>query len=147
MDSLALQAAVWGVPLTTFYSLRYNDALKPDAHAAPNDIWRMSNISTPKLSEESGYVTPNENTVYGFGFIDLGQEPVVLTVPNSHGRYYMVEVLDAYGNAFAYPAGTDNGFDGNIWLMVGPGWKGTVPAGMQRIDAPTRWPCSVHRSF
>jgi hypothetical protein len=137
--SLALQAAVWGSPLTTFYSLRYNDSLGPKAKAAVNDIWRMSNISTPKLSAESGYVTPNVNTVYGFGFIDLGQEPVVLTVPNSHGRYYMVEVLDAYSNAFAYPAGTDNGYDGSTWLMVGPGWKGTVPAGMRRIDAPTRW--------
>ena len=55
------------------------------------DIWRMSEISTPKLSQEAGYVTPNVNTVYGFGFMDLGPEPIILTVPNSHGRYYMVE--------------------------------------------------------
>ena len=93
--SLALQAAIWGLPLTTFYSLRHNDTMGAHPKAPVGDIWRMSDISTPKLSEEAGYVTPNVNTVYGFGFVDLGPEPIILTLPNSHGRYYMVEVLDA----------------------------------------------------
>jgi hypothetical protein len=48
--SLALQAALWGIAPTTFYAWRYNDALKPGAHAAPGEIWRMSDISTPELS-------------------------------------------------------------------------------------------------
>lgn len=137
--SLALQAAVWGYPLPTFYSLRYNDTLGPTPKAAVNDIWRMTDISTPKLSAESGYVTPNVNTIYGFGFMDLGQEPVILSVPNSHGRYYMVEILDAYSNAFAYAGGMATGYDGGTFALVGPGWKGTLPAGIRRIDAPTRW--------
>ena len=137
--SLATQAAVWGYPLPTFYSLRYNDVFGPKPKAKVNDIWRMTDISTPKLSEESGYVTPNVNTIYGFGFVDLGQEPVILTVPDSHGRYYMVEVLDAYSNAFAYPAGVESGYEGGTFALIGPGWKGTLPAGIRRIDAPTRW--------
>jgi hypothetical protein len=137
--SLAMQAAVWGYPLPTFYSLRYNDTLGPKAKAAVNDIWRMTDISTPKLSAESGYVTPNVNTIYGFGFMDLGQEPVILKVPNSHGRYYMVEILDAYSNAFAYAGGIATGYDGGTFALVGPGWKGTLPAGIRRIDSPTRW--------
>ena len=33
----------------------------------------MANISTPELSRQAGYVTPNVNTVYGFGFLDLGR--------------------------------------------------------------------------
>jgi hypothetical protein len=137
--SLALQAAVWGYPLTTFYSLRYKDAVGPKPHAPPGEIWRMSDISTPKLSEESGYVTPNVNTVYGFGFMDLGPEPVILTVPNSKGRYYMVEILDAYSNAFAYAGGVATGYEGGTFALIGPGWKGTLPAGIRRIDSPTRW--------
>lgn len=137
--SLAIQAAVWGYPLPTFYSLRYNDVFGPNPKASVNDIWRMTDISTPKLSEESGYVTPNVNTIYGFGFVDLGPEPVILTVPNSHGRYYMVEILDAYSNAFAYPAGVESGYEGGTFALIGPGWKGTLPAGIRRIDAPTRW--------
>jgi len=137
--AIALQAAIWGMAPTTFYALRYNDALGPKPKAAPGDIWRMADISTPKLSEESGYVTPNVNTVYGFGFIDLGAEPTILSVPNSHGRYYVVEILDAYTNAFAYAAGVATGYGGGQFALIGPGWKGTLPAGVERIESPTRW--------
>ena len=137
--SLALQAAVWGIAPTTFYSLRYNDALAPNPKAPPGQIWRMSDISTPKLAQEAGYVTPNVNTVYGFGFMDLGPEPIVLTVPNSKGRYYMVEILDAYTNAYAYAGGVATGYDGGTFVLVGPGWKGNLPAGVRRIDSPTLW--------
>ena len=137
--SLGQTAAIWGFSLPTFYALRYNDALGEKPKAPPGQIWRMSDISTPQLSVESGYVTPNVNTVYGFGFMDLGQEPIILKVPNSHGRYYLVEVLDAYFNAFAYPAGATNGYSGGDFVLIGPGWKGTLPAGMRRIYSPTRW--------
>ncbi len=137
--SLALQAAIWGIAATTFYALRYNDAFGARPKAPPGEIWRMSDISTPALSRESGYVTPNVNTVYGFGFMDLGPEPIILTLPNSRGRYYMVEVLDAYTNAFAYPAGAESGYEGGVVALIGPGWRGTLPAGIRRINAPTRW--------
>ena len=137
--SLAMQAAIWGIAPTTFYSLRYNDALGPKPKAPPGQIWRMSGISTPKLSQEAGYVTPNVNTVYGFGFMDLNSEPIILNVPNSKGRYYMVEIVDAYTNAFAYVGGMATGYEGGTFVLISPGWKGTLPAGVQRIYSPTRW--------
>jgi hypothetical protein len=137
--ALALNAATWGSPAVIMHNLRYNDALGPNPKAAPNSIWRMANISTPKLSEEAGYVTPNVNTVYGFGFLDLGPQPIIMTLPNSGGRYYMVEVVDMWTNAFAYPAGVDGGYEGGKFALVGPGWSGELPSGIKRIDAPTRW--------
>lgn len=137
--SLALQAANWGAPLVTMYNLRHNDAVGPHAKAAPNNIWRMENTSTPALSMEAGYVTPNVNVVYGFGFMDLGPEPVILQVPDSNDLYYMVEIVDMYTNAFAYVGGKATGYKGGTYALVGPGWKGTLPAGVTRIEAPTRW--------
>jgi hypothetical protein len=137
--ALALDAATWGSPAVIMHALRSNDALGPRPKASPNALWRMANVSTPELSEQAGYVTPNVNTVYGFGFLDLGPEPVVMTLPDSRGRYYMVEVVDMWTNAFAYPAGVDGGYGGGTFAMVGPGWKGDLPDGMRRINAPTRW--------
>jgi DNA sulfur modification protein DndE len=137
--SAAINAATWGSPAVIMHCLRHNDAVGPRPKAAPNAIWRMANISTPELAEQAGYVTPNVNTVYGFGFLDLGPQPVILTLPNSRGRYYMVEVVDMWTNAFAYPAGVDHGYGGGTVAMVGPGWKGSLPPGIRRIDAPTRW--------
>ncbi|SUS05177.1 conserved exported hypothetical protein [uncultured Defluviicoccus sp.] len=137
--SLALQVANWGLPLVTMYNLRHNDATGPHAKAKVNDIWRMEDISTPELAKQAGYVTPNVNVIYGFGFLDLGPEPVILSVPNSDNLYYVVEIVDMYTNAFAYVGGKATGYEGGQFALVGPGWKGTLPAGVTRIDAPTRW--------
>ena len=137
--SLALQAATWGAPLVTMYALRHRDAVGRDAKAAPNSVWRMEDISTPELSVEQGYVTPNVNVIYGFGFLDLRQQPVVLEVPDSDNRYYMVEIVDMWTNAFAYVGGKTTGFKGGRFVLVGPAWSGTLPAGLKRIDCPTPW--------
>jgi len=139
IGTLAIQAATYAAPIVAMYNLRYGDAVGPKAKARPNEIWRMDNISTPELSEKSGYVSPNVNVVYGFGFLDLSQEPVILTAPNSHGRYYMVEIVDMWSNAFSYVGGLATGYGGGKFALVGPGWQGTLPAEAKRIDCPTRW--------
>jgi hypothetical protein len=135
----AINAATWGSPVVIMYMLRYNDAVGPHPKAAPNDIWRMDNTSTPELAEKAGYVLPNLSVIYGFGFLDLRREPVILSLPDSGGLYYMLETVDMWTNAFAYPAGAVNGYKGGKYAYVGPGWKGELPPGVKRIDAPTPW--------
>ena len=137
--SLALQAATFAAPIVGMYNLRQTVATGPDARAKPGTLWRMPNISTPELAKESGYVTPNVNTIYGFGFMDLSEEPVILTAPDSHGRYYMIEIVDMWNNAFAYAAGKKAGYKGGKYAIVGPGWQGTLPDDVKRIDSPTSW--------
>lgn len=137
--SLALQAATYAAPIVAMYLLRDSISTGTGAKAAAGQIWKMADISTPTFAEESGYVTPNINVVYGFGFMDLGRQPIILTAPDSHGRYYMIEICDMWTNAFAYPAGAVAGYSGGKFALVGPGWNGTLPAGVQRIDCPTRW--------
>lgn len=137
--TLAVQAATYAAPLVAMYNLRSTVAVGPTPKALPNTFWRLEDISTPTLSAESGYVSPNVNVVYGFGFADLGAEPIILSAPDSGGRYYMIEMVDMYTNVFAYPAGGASGYKGGKFALVGPGWKGTLPAGVKRIDCPTRW--------
>ena len=137
--TLAVQAATYGAPLVAMYNLRSTVAVGPNPKAPPNSIWRMEDISTPELAAESGYVSPNLDVIYGFGFADLGAEPIILTAPDSDGRYYMIEIVDMWTNAFAYPVGGASGYKGGKFALVGPDWKGELPADVQRIDAPTRW--------
>lgn len=137
--SLALQAANWGLPIVIMYNLRYNDALKKGAKSKPNQIWRLEDITTPELAKKAGYVTPNVNVIYGFGFLDLSDEPIILSVPDSNDRYYMVQLVDMYTNSFAYVGGVATGYKGGKFALVGPDWKGELPAGVTRIDAPTSW--------
>src|SRR5262245_13844965 len=110
--SLAVQAATYGAPIVAMYNLRETVAVGPKAKVAPGELWRLENIATPKIAAESGYVSPNVDTIYGFGFLDLGQEPVVITSPDSDGRYYMIEIVDMWNNAFGYAAGKEAGYKG-----------------------------------
>jgi hypothetical protein len=137
--SLALQAANYGIPLVTMYALRHNNTVGACAKAAPNSIWRMENISTPELCQEAGYVTPNVNVIYGFGFLDLRREPIIIKAPDSHGLYYMVEICDMWTNAFAYIGGKATGYKGGTFALVDPGWTGELPVGVTRYDSPTPW--------
>ena len=137
--SLAVQAATWGSPAVIMYALRDHDATGPNSKAPPNGLWRMENTSTPELAEKAGYVLPNLSVIYGFGFLDLRQEPVVLSLPDSNGHYYMVETVDMWTNAFAYPAGAEAGYKGGKVAYVAPGWQGELPPGVKRIDSPTPW--------
>jgi len=137
--TFAVQAATYATPIVAMYNLRDTVAVGPHPKAPPNTLWRMEDISTPKLAAESGYVSPNADVIYGFGFADLGPEPVILTAPDSEGRYYMIEVVDMWTNDFSYPVGGPSGYKGGTFAFVAPGWKGELPPDVKRIDAPTRW--------
>ena len=71
--------------------------------------------------------------------LDLRQEPVIVKASDSNGLYYMVEICDMWTNAFAYIGGKATGYKGGTFALVGPGWKGELPAGVTRIDSPTPW--------
>jgi DNA sulfur modification protein DndE len=79
--ALAVNAATWGGPVVIMYALRNNDAVGPKVKAAPNNLWRMENITAPSIAEEEGYVLPNDSVLYGFGFLDRRQEPVIVSLP------------------------------------------------------------------
>jgi hypothetical protein len=139
LSGLALQAATYAAPIVAMYNLRATTTVGPDAKAPPNQIWRVDGIADPVIAAQSGYVTPNVNVIYGFGFADLSQQPIILSVPDSNGRYYMVQLVDMWTNAFAYVGGIATGYEGGTYALVGPGWEGQLPAGVKRIDCPTRW--------
>src|ERR1700742_2890771 len=82
-------------------------------------------------------VRPNADTYYSTAFLDLRQEPVVLSVPDTKGRYYMMPMMDAYTNVFASAGKRTTGTSQANFLISGPSWTGAVPAGMQQIKAPT----------
>src|SRR5215471_17299605 len=138
-NATATQLALYAQPLVAMYLLRHSICFGEKPKAAPGEIWRITDVVTPTIAKEAGYVTPNANVIYGFGFLDLEREPVILTVPDSNNRYYMVEFCDMWTNAFAYAGGVATGYKGGTFVLVGPRWNGTLPAGVTRIDAPTRW--------
>jgi hypothetical protein len=82
-------------------------------------------------------VLPNHDTTYTVSRVQLSGGPHVLDVPNTHGRYYVIQLLDAYSNTFAYVGRRTTGTKPGSYAIVPPGYKGSLPAGVKRIQSPT----------
>lgn len=91
-------------------------------------------------------VRPNADTLYSGAWLDLGPEPVVVSVPASD-RYFMLPMLSLWSDVFAVPGTRTTGRNRAVdYLVVGPQWQGQAPAGMEVIHAPTRYVLVIGRT-
>jgi hypothetical protein len=82
-------------------------------------------------------IRPNADTLYSTAWLDLSHEPILLHVPDTHERYYVMQLLDAWTETFDLPGKRTRG-TGERWFgIVGPAWKGTLPPHVEKINAPT----------
>lgn len=91
-------------------------------------------------------VRPNFDTLYSSAWIDLSKEPVIVSSPDTQGRYFLLPMIDMWTDVFAVPGKRTNGTKAANYLLVPPGWKGNVPSDLERIDAPTPYVWIIGRT-
>jgi hypothetical protein len=89
------------------------------------------------LGPETKFVSPNNDTLYVIAMMDVRQGPVVLHVPDTHDRYYVLQFIDAWSNNFAYIGRRATGTAEASFLLTDPAYDGPVPDGMTVLQAPT----------
>jgi hypothetical protein len=135
---IGVEAVVYGLPLvvmdTTMRVSTNVPGPQPNAHAPVNQFGNMSKY--PSASDHT-VVRMNIDTLYSWAWLDLSKEPMVLSLPDTHGRYYMMPMLDAWTNVFASPGTRTTGNGAGNFAVSGPGWTGSIPEGVKQIKSPT----------
>ena len=107
----------------------------------------FANAPAYPTAQDRAVVRPNFDTLYSSGWLDLTNEPMVVSVPDTSGRYYLLPMLDMWTDVFASPGWRTTGTQAQTLLVVPPRWKPDLrerlidefklPKDTQRIDAPT----------
>lgn len=91
-------------------------------------------------------VRPNFDTLYSVAWLDLTREPMIVSVPDTNGRYYLLPLYDMWTEAFAVPGKRTSGTHAHDFAVVPPDWHGTAPDGVEVIHAPTPYVWIVGRT-
>ncbi len=112
---IGTQAYIWGYSLVILKRTLRGLALKRGVPL--NQFIRTERLATP---ESKAVVLPNNDTLYASAWLDLRQEPIILHLPDTQGRYYSVQLMDAYTNSFAYVGKRVTGTKEGNYAIVGP---------------------------
>ncbi|HTU53862.1 MAG TPA: DUF1254 domain-containing protein [Acetobacteraceae bacterium] len=88
----------------------------------------------------------NFDTLYSIAYLDMTKEAVIVSSPDTGGRYFLLPMLDMWTDVFASPGWRTTGTQAANYLLTPPGWSGTVPPGMSRIKAPTPYVIVIGRT-
>src|ERR1700719_356862 len=155
--SIAADAYIYFYPLVTMDVTRKqltNKAPGPGVFGGPMNMF--ANVEAFPPADFKAVVRPNFDTLYSSAYLDLTKEPMVVSVPDTGGRYYLLAMLDMWSDVFASPGWRTTGTQAGNFVVVPLGWRPDLrdrlikefklPKGTQRIDAPTPYVWIIGRT-
>jgi hypothetical protein len=132
---IGYQAYVWGFTYVKSMLLR-DQATNPNYHAyAPIDSLKVErHLARPGFTD----FAPNNDTLYGLGWLDLSQGPILMKVPEmtERDRYWVMQATDYGLNTMDY-VGSRVASQPGVYAYVHRDWEGELPEGVTRIVSPS----------
>jgi hypothetical protein len=137
VQTVGRMAYLWGWPLVYVYNQRTQLTKVPEALllngavcvAPMNELAMLSDYVNPG---ETLIADPNQDVVYGLGYLSLQKEPVVFQVPDFGNRFWTLPVYDARTDQIS-ELGLQYRTKPGFCMVVGPNWKGATPTGIAGI--------------
>ena len=144
--SIGVTAYLYFYPLVTMDITRKQptNVAKPEGVHGPMNTFVSLGAFPP--ADMKVVVRPNFDTLYSSAWLDLTREPMIISVPDTEGRYYLLPMLDMWTDVFASPGWRTTGTQAGNYAVVPPGWSGTMPDSVVRIDAPTPYVWIIGRT-
>jgi hypothetical protein len=136
-----------------FYSLitmdltrKQSTNIEPGKEVAKGPMNTFTNVREYPSADYKGVVRVNFDTLYSIAWLDMTAEPMIVSAPNTNGRYYLLPMLDMWTDVFASPGWRTTGTQASNFLITPPNWSGNVPSGVTRISAPTPYVWVIGRT-
>jgi hypothetical protein len=136
-----------------FYSLitmeitrKQSTNIEPGKQFGKGPMNTFTNVPAYPPADFKGVVRANFDTLYSVAWLDMTGEPMIVSAPDTGGRYYLLPMLDMWTDVFASPGWRTTGTQAADYVVTPPGWSGAVPAGMTRIMAPTPYVWIIGRT-
>jgi hypothetical protein len=155
VEALARVVYYWGYPAVDIMTRTSQWEVMKDGPGAMVGIFPAGPVNTSGCLDDymspaqRMVVTPNNDTIYGSGFADLGREPAVVQTPTRSptGHYWTIQIADVF-TAVIHQLGSAAGTPGGKYLLVGPDWTGEKPEGfLDVLRVPTNISWVAMRSF
>jgi hypothetical protein len=136
--AIAREAYIYAYPLVLMEMTRRFSTNVADAHRfgkAPMNQF----ASVPAFPDDKfkAVVRPNADTLYSILWFDVSKEPMLVRVPDSGGRYYLMPTLDMWTDVFDSAGKRTTGTGEQLIVIAAPGWQGKLPANATLIHSPT----------
>lgn len=156
-QDIAVEAYIYFYPLVTMDITRKQlSNLEPGKVPGRGPMNMFNNIPTYPPADEKAVVRPNFDTLYSTAWLDLTNGPVVVTVPDTDGRFYLLPMLDMWSDVFASPGWRTTGTKAGHFLIAPQDWQPSLkgqfieefklPEGTQLIEAPTPYVWIIGRT-
>lgn len=139
LRTAAFEATIYGMSAYLHYEQLYRQVFDRTSSnfTGFNRFAHDRNLAGPDYAT---FKVPNTDTLYSTAWIDLTQGPVEVRIPPTRLKYFTLNIFDIFGN----PSNLSNrtiGFGGGRFLLVPPGWQGSVADGLTvyRAATPQLW--------
>jgi len=135
----AVDAYIYGYPLVTMDMTRkrLTNVATANEKAGYAPMGQLAKLRTYPPVDDHAVTAPNADTLYTMVWLDVSQEPWVFSIPDMGDRYYLMPMLDGWTDVFQVPGKRTTGGKAQSYAITGPGWSGTLPAGVTEYKSPT----------
>ena len=146
-QTIAIEAYIYLYPLVMMDATRRQMTnVEPGERVGFGPMNAFSHIRTFPPPEFKAVPWPNFDTLYSIAWLDLIDEPLILSAPDTGGRFYLLPIQDMWTDVIAVPGKRTTGTQAGHFAIVPPGWQGELPSGVRRIDATTPYVWIIGRT-